>query len=62
MCRVGPLDPVAQPDPALGASASIYVAHPRLHDVNANVLTVEAVEIVAESQGDIFVKLIVKAS
>ena len=62
MSRVGPLDPVAQPDRAQAASAGIYVAHPRLHDVNADILTVEAVEVVAESQGDILVKLIVKSS
>lgn len=63
---VRPLDPVAEPDRALDIVVStgaplLLVPHPRLHDVDAEVLVVETVEIVTESQSHVLMEMVVQA-
>ncbi len=56
MSRVILLDVIAQEDRPLDTAASIHITHPNIHNIKAEIVTVETVKIVTESQANILME------
>ena len=54
------LDLIAQKYRTLDIRAGVHVAHPRLHDVDAEIVFSRVIKVVAHIQGYVFVNLVLK--
>jgi len=60
MSRERALDLIAQKYRTLDIRAGVHVAHPRLHDVDAEIVFSRVIKVVAHIQGYVFVNLVLK--